>query len=131
MLDVRVDLIKNRLYLTVSGLYRNNTQLSVSLLEKAVHKLAPGFTCITRVINGGDLDDGDIAEIQAIQKLLADHQMAHVVRIGDENGRQLLNTFGRKVPYRITEAASMEDAEEILDQWTKQHERAAEGIARK
>lgn len=126
MLNVQIDLIKNRLYLTVGSIHHNNIRLSVNLVEKALCKLEAGFTCITRVIDAVDFDREEIEEIQTIQKLLAEHEMAHMVLIGDVKGRHLLKTFGREVPYRITEAASMEEAEEILDEWVKQHENAAD-----
>jgi hypothetical protein len=120
MLDVKVDLIKNRLYITLGRIQKNRVKNAASVVEKAVFKLEPGFTCVTRVIDARDIDSDDIAEIKRIQTTLAECGMAKAVRIGAENGKQLLKMVGKDAAYLATEACSLEEAEQILDAWVDQ-----------
>ncbi|MGM0453238.1 MAG: hypothetical protein ACQERN_08745 [Thermodesulfobacteriota bacterium] len=117
MLDVKVDLLKNRLYLTIGRLQQNSLEKSFTAIENAVKKLTSGFTCITRIIEVRDVDEKDIENIEKIQKLLADYGLAKAVRLGSEQGTQIL-TFPRKdMGYTATTARTMAEAEKILDQW--------------
>ncbi len=85
------------------------------MVEKAVKKLAPGFTCVTRIIDARDIDQNDIAEIKKIQIMLAERGMSKAVRVGMEDGKELLNQVGKGTEYIASNAATLEKAEQMLD----------------
>jgi len=117
MLDVKVNLLKNRLYITVGRIQKNKVKNSFSIVEKAVRKLEPGFTCITRIIDARDIDQNDINEIKKIQEMLAEMGMSKAIRVGIENGKLLLNQVGKDTQYIASDATTLEKAEQLLDDW--------------
>lgn len=117
MLDVRIDLIKNRLYLTLGWTQRDKLNKAFPAIAKAANKLSPGFSCITRVIDGRGIQTSDITEIQKVQQYLIDCGMRRVVRVGEETGKRLLRLAGMQYESICTEAASPEEAETLLDAW--------------
>jgi hypothetical protein len=119
MLEVKVNLLKNRLYITLGRLQKNKVKNAYDVVEKAAKKLSPGFTCITRIIDARDIDQNDIEEIQRIQLMLGDLGMTKAIRIGMADGKQLLNEVGKKAAYGASDAATLDQAEQILDNWKK------------
>ena len=117
MLEVKVDLLKNRLYITLGRIQKNKVKSAHEVVGKAAKKLAPGFTCITRIVDARDIDQNDIDEIKEIQVILADLGMAKAVRIGMADGKQLLNQVGKDAAYGVEDAATLNQAEQILDTW--------------
>jgi len=115
MLDVRVNLIKNRLYLTLGWTQRDKLNKAFPAIAKAADKLSPGFSCITRVIDARGIQSSDIREIQKVQQYLIDCGMRRVVRVGEETGKRLLRLAGMQYESICTEAASPEEAETLLD----------------
>ena len=115
MLEVKVDLLKNRLYITLGRVQKNKVKNAHEVVEKAAKKLAPGFTCVTRIIDARDIDQTDIDEIKKIQIMLADCGMSKAVRIGMEDGKVLLNQVGKDTEYVASDAATLEKAEQMLD----------------
>jgi len=115
MLEVKVDLLKNRLYITLGRIQKNKVKNAYEMVEKEVKKLAPGFTCITRIIDARDIDQNDIDEIKKIQLMLADRGMSKAVRVGMEDGKVLLNQVGKDTEYVATDAATLDQAEQMLD----------------
>lgn len=123
MFDAKVDLLKNRLYITLGRVQKNQVKNSFDMIQKAAAKLEPGFTCVTRIIDTREIDENDIAEIQRIQKMLADYGMSRVIRVGAQKGRTLMQTVGDNVSYPVEEAGTIEEAEQILDAWVADQER--------
>lgn len=123
MLEVKVDLLKNRLYITLGRIQKNKVKNAHEVVGKAAKKLAPGFTCVTRIFDARDIDQNDIDEIKKIQVMLADLGMAKAVRIGMEDGKVLLNQVGENATYVAAEAATLDQAEKILDRWESNAEK--------
>ena len=117
MLEVKVDLLKNRLYITLGRIQKNKVKNAHEVVEKAAKKLSPGFTCVTRIFDARDIDQNDIDEIKKIQVMLADRGMSKAVRIGMEDGKVLLNQVGKDTEYVAADAATLNQAEQILDTW--------------
>lgn len=115
MLDVRIDLIKNRLYLTLGWTQRDKLNKAFPAIAKAADKLSPGFSCITRVIDARGIQTSDITEIQKVQQYLIDCGMRRVVRVGEETGKRILRLAGMEYESICTEASSPEEAETLLD----------------
>ena len=122
MLEVKVDLLKNRLYITIGRIQRNKVKNSSDIVEKAVAKLEPGFTCLSRIIDARDIDQNDIEEIKKIQMMLAKSGMAKAVRVGVENGKLLLNRVGKDTEYIASDATTLEEAEKMLDEWVNNND---------
>lgn len=119
MLDVKVDLLKNRLYITVGRIQKNKVKNSFDIVEKAASKLEQGFTCITRIIDARNIDQNDIEEIKKIQLMLSENGMAKAVRVGVENGKLLLNRVGKDSEYIASDATTIDEAEKMLTDWIK------------
>ncbi|MBC2714824.1 MAG: hypothetical protein HF978_05875 [Desulfobacteraceae bacterium] len=119
MLEVKVDLLKNRLYITLGRIQKNRVKNAYEVVEKAAKKLASGFTCVTRIIDARDIDQNDIDEIIRIQMMLADLGMSKAIRVGVENGKLLLKQVGKGTEYIATDAATLDKAEQMLDNWEK------------
>jgi hypothetical protein len=117
MLEVKVDLLKNRLYITLGRIQKAKVKNAHEVVGKEAKKLAPGFTCVTRVFDTRNIDQNDIDEIKEIQVMLADLGMAKAVRIGMADGKQLLNQVGKDAAYGTEDAATLDQAEQILDNW--------------
>jgi hypothetical protein len=125
MLDARVDFLKNRLYITLGRVQKNKVKNSFEMVQKAAAKLEPGFTCVTRIIDTREVDENDIAEIQKIQKMLADFGMSRAIRVGVEKGKTMMQTVGNNVHYMVDEAGTVEQADKILDAWIAEQESQA------
>lgn len=116
MLEIKVDVLKNRLYLTMGRVRKDKVADASKRIEKEIHRLDAGFSCITRILDVRDIDENDIREIMNIQDLLAEKGMARVVRVGIEEGKELLDRVGQDVGYIAFTADDLEEAEEILDE---------------
>lgn len=115
MLHVTVDLLRNRLYLTLGWIQKNKIKEAMPAIEKATGKLTPGFSCITRIIDTRKADTADMAEIKKIQQYLISRGMSRVVRVGAESGKKLFRLLGKDYQSISHEAATLEKAETILD----------------
>ena len=115
MLHVTVDLLRNRLYLTLGWIQKNKIKDAMPAIEKATSKLSPGFSCITRIIDTRKADTADMAEIKKIQQYLINRGMSRVVRVGAESGKRLFNLLGKDYQSISHNAATLEEAENLLD----------------
>jgi hypothetical protein len=123
MFNVRVDLIKNRLYLTFGCIQKNRVKYVLNVIEKAAKKLDPGFTCVTRIIDARDVSASDVSDIKEIQERLVACGMSRVVRVGNEHGKNLLHIVGAELKTISEDADSLEEAESLLDECTEQSSR--------
>ena len=117
MLETKVDLLKNRLYITLGRVRKDKVSDSARQIEVEIHKLEPGFTCITRIIDVREIDANDVRAIIEIQDLLAEHGISRAVRVGDDSGKELIDRIGKDVSYIALSADTLEEAEQILDEW--------------
>jgi hypothetical protein len=117
MLDVKVNLLKNRLYITLGRVRRDKVTEAAKQVAAEVCKLDPGFTCIARIVDIRDIDESDISEIRRIQELLASHGMSKVIRVGVDDGKQLLDDIAKGLNYITGFASTLEEAEASLDAW--------------
>jgi hypothetical protein len=116
MFHIRVDLIKNRLYLTLGCITKNKVDRALLRIEQAARKLDPGFTCVTRIIDYREIDASDIDGIKSIQKRLLTCGMSRMVRVGHEPGRQFLHLVGTELQGIAQDADNLEEAESLLDE---------------
>ena len=116
MLEIKVDVLKNRLYLTLGRVRKDKVADSSRKIEEEIHRLDPGFSCITRILDVRDIDENDVLEIIKIQDLLTEKGMARAVRIGVDKGKELIDTIGEDGSYVTLTADSLEEAEKMLDE---------------
>ncbi len=117
MLDVRINFLKNRLYLTLDQMHSKRLERSIPVLENAAKKLTPGFTCITRVVDIREPEATDFKHFEKVDQLLSDFGLAHVVYVGLANGNRL-PPFSETPPYYTASTANtIEAAERQLDLW--------------
>ena len=88
MLEIKVDVLKNRLYLTLGRVRKDKVSDSAKRIEEQIHRLDAGFSCIARILDVRAIDENDIREIMKIQDLLAEKGMTRVVRVGIEEGKK-------------------------------------------
>lgn len=117
MLDVKVNVLKNRLYITLGRIPKSRVNGAHLTIEKALVNLTPGFTCITRVVDIRDIDEKDVAEIKKVQGLLEEHGMVMAARVGVEHGKEILTFTGKSIHYAAFAAKTIDEAEHLLDQW--------------
>ncbi|MBW1894957.1 MAG: hypothetical protein JRF40_07565 [Deltaproteobacteria bacterium] len=116
MLEIKVDILKNRLYLTLGRVRKDKVADSSKRIEEEIHRLDHGFSCITRILDVRDIDENDIHEIIKIQDLLSEKGMSRAVRVGIEAGKELLDRIGDDAGYIALTADNLEEAEKILDE---------------
>lgn len=122
MFKVDVNLIKNRLYLTVGPINKDRLDSVIDEIADAVADLDPGFTCVTRVIDVRKLDEQDVLTVIRVQDLLTDKGVAMVARVGIVEGKQILARIGEDAGYLTVDVESPEEADTVLDKWTaKKH----------
>jgi len=117
MLEIKVDLLKNRLYINLGRVRKDTLASAINTVAKEVEKLESGFTCITRVIDVRAIDDNDLKTIREIQKFLSKKGMRKAVRVGTEDGKKLLEEVGKNAGYSADTASTMQEAEKKLDAW--------------
>ena len=128
MLDIKVNLLKNRLYVTYSPYPADTFENNIAGITKAAEKLSPGFTCIARIINVGEIDRKIMQFVRQARKHLIQYGMARVVRVGELSLKQAfaanlipseLETDYTHYPCPIFTADSMEKAELMLDRYER------------
>jgi hypothetical protein len=117
MLDVKIDLLKNRLYITLGRARNDQVSNSVPMIEEKIRQLESGFTCITRIIDMREINEDDVKAITQVQSLLCKYGMSKAVRVGIDKGKEILDQVGQDVNYSTTSANSPQEAEKILDEW--------------
>jgi len=134
MLDIKINLLKNRLYITYSPYPESSWEKSIYAIKNAADKLSPGFSCVTRVTDIRNIDDNIIRFIRQARKMLLDKGMARAVRIGEPSRRETRSANGNdpetenrygNCKCRISTADTPEKAEIILDRWEKTREKAS------
>ncbi|MFZ5573260.1 MAG: hypothetical protein ACOZF0_22895 [Thermodesulfobacteriota bacterium] len=124
MHDIRVDLKKNRLYVTLGK--RDSEDELIDIVEKiaqACKTLKPGFTCLTdlREYEVGPEEDGEY--IQMAQKHMVKAGLKSVVRVRKQFGSLAHFQFDRhsvNLGYHARNVTTIEEAEKLLDEGDQQ-----------
>jgi len=92
----------------MEGFRKTGSKTQQALLKKPFLNWNPGLPALPGLL------------MQGILTPTIECGMAKAVRIGAENGKQLLKMVGKDAAYLATEACSLEEAEQILDAWVDQ-----------
>ncbi len=117
MYEVKINLLKNRLYITFGRIFSNEIKEIAQEIAYVSWELRPGFTCITKINDYRGFEKEELEQIVKIQDYLLSIGMAKVVRVGFKAGTEALENTGRKVGYRSKTAPSVAEAERILDKF--------------
>ena len=123
MYDVKADIEKNRIYITIGQLEGESAMQALAQTVKTeCQKLKKGFTCITDLRKYEVQDDRFEKYVTQTQEAMIEAGMSKVVRVRRETG--LLGHFqfdnaSMNVGYHAENVTSMEDAEKILDDNTE------------
>jgi hypothetical protein len=119
MYQVRADIEKNRLYVTIgSAADENEMMAAIQEIELAVQDLKEGFDCITDLREYEILIDEHEKFIYQAQKILADAGMLKVVRVIKKFGSLghfQFDKLSKGVGYHAKNVNSIEEAEKFLD----------------
>ena len=122
MHDVRADLNKNRIYITVGRIENEEEMQSiVDKVNSECPKLKTGFTCLTDLRNYEYQDEIFEHYIKEAQEALLARGMSKVVRVHRKVGmlgHLQFETVSLDLGYRAKNVTSIEDAEKILDSET-------------
>ena len=120
MYNVKADIEKNRIYITIGQLEGESAMQALSQAVKTeCQKLKKGFTCITDLRKYEVQDDQFENYVKETQESMIQSGMSKVVRVRRETG--LLGHFqfdnaSMDVGYHAENVTSMEEAEKILDE---------------
>ena len=123
MYNVKADIEKNRIYITIGQLEGESAMQALAQTVKTeCQKLKKGFTCITDLRKYEVQDDRFENYVKQTQEAMIEAGMSKVVRVRRETG--LLGHFqfdnaSMDVGYHAENVTSMEDAEKILDENTE------------
>lgn len=124
MFKVDINLLKNRLYLTIGPINKDRLDSVIDEIAEAVDQLDRGFTCVTRVIDIRKLGEQDVLTVIKVQDLLTTKGVSMVARVGIVEGKQILDRIGEDAGYLAVNVESLADAEGVLDKWAaKKHRR--------
>jgi len=117
MFSVTAQVEKNRLYITLSGHLDDSEQKEASLaIIGEAGKLKPGFDLISDVSRLRPTDDAGLKQLARVQEFLRDHGLRRAIRVtGIVLTEIQMERTGREVGYISLNAASLEEAERILD----------------
>jgi len=119
MYEVKADIDKNRIYITIGKLEGEQAMQALARAVKTeCQKLKKGFTCITDLRKYEIQDDKFENYVKETQEAMIAEGLAKVVRVRRETG--LLGHFqfdnvSMDVGYHAENVTSMEAAEKILD----------------
>ncbi len=83
MLDIKINLLKNRLYITYSPYPEDPYGNGIHAIRKAAGKLSSGFGCITRFTDIRSMDQQTDRQVREAREMLVDMGMTRAVRIGE------------------------------------------------
>ncbi len=121
---VKVDLTKNRLYITLDGF--NTPEEARKIADEVIEKaktLRPGFFAINdiRTFKAGTPDSAE--QIKRASEFLMGKGMRHLIRVTGESriASMQVDRMAKEAGYIAEIASTVEEAEKILDQWEKVH----------
>jgi len=120
MYDVKADIEKNRIYITIGNLEGEPAMQALAQTVKTeCQKLKKGFTCITDLRKYEIQDDKFENYVKETQEAMVQAGLSKVVRV--RRGTGLLGHFqfdnaSMDVGYHAENVTTMEEAEKILDE---------------
>lgn len=126
MLDIKINLLKNRLYITYSPYPEDPRGNGIHAIEEAAKKLTPGFTCITRVTDIRNINPGVLRFARKARRVLENQGMARAVRTGElpkeKTAEKIAGDDATGSRFRtsrcpVLTAETPEKAEMLLDHW--------------
>ena len=118
MHSVRINKLKNRMYIKVANLETGEATKATDAIISEAKKLRKGFTVINDVSEFVPLNDVDQKEITRAQKFLLDSGMSRLVRIvGDTAiGQMQMNRKARELGFSADRFNTLAEAEKALDE---------------
>jgi hypothetical protein len=119
MSEIKIDVRKNRMYLTLTAWKRADMPAYVRKIESACRKLNPGFTCLTVFRKKGKLSRKDNDLFINTTGLISAYGASQVVIIykdtGSRNNSIAEIPHGHKAFIPVQRALNKEQGENILD----------------
>lgn len=116
MYEIRADQIKNRLYITLTGLINHDESRAITeLINKEAGCLQAGFACIADLTRFRIRPENAERMLQ-IQEMLVEAGMSELIRIGDPVYREMLEKSIRKEGYNGRIVYDLETAIKIIEQ---------------
>ena len=121
MHEIRVDVEKNRLYFTLGSLNQTDELAEiVHNIQRAVHQLSRGFTCVTDLRNYTLPDGLSDNFMRLCQEALWDSSIGRVVRVNAPEHKAIHFPYERGSlvwpAYSVDSVPTLEEAEILLDQ---------------
>jgi hypothetical protein len=119
MYEIKTDLKKNRLYLTLNEKKRTRVEQVLPEMEAACRQMISGFTCVSKLCKNHPARAETEDLFQRAQEILLKYGVSWVVRVKKEvrEGERLkMEMLGIKNGYPITYASTIRQAEKMLDQ---------------
>ena len=126
MYTVRANIVKNRLYVTLSGfMHQQEMKECTDRTIEESQKLQPGYDVITDISDFKVVGQETLAEVKRGQAYFKQTGVRHAIRVEGKSSisglvsSQFTRT-GRSVAYVPETVATMADAERILDELSRQ-----------
>ncbi len=120
MFEVKANPEKNRLYITLGKGNENDIRTLVKEITKSVASLSEGFSCLVDIRNMDiNYTEKELFTMELIMGGLVDAKMGRVVRVVSKNNKisqMKMEKESRALGYRARPAATIEEAEKILDE---------------
>jgi hypothetical protein len=114
--DIRADVMKNRLYLILGGFFEDPEMKTIAdKVIAEVKKLKPGFDIINDISQCKSASEKGILELLRAQTFIKQSGVNKVVRItGDVITQAQFSRQGKEAGYDALTAATISDAERVL-----------------
>lgn len=118
MPDVRLNSLKNRLYITIGDWDQADMRPYVRKIESACKALVPGFSCLVVLIKKGLIRQKEKDLVFSTKDLISAYGASKVVCVVKTSGyssMSRLNPFTIQPVVAVEHALSTREAEDILD----------------
>ena len=119
MLDVQINSIKNRLYITMGDLKSADIAAYDNKIESACRSLAPGFTCLTVLNKKGLIRQREKDLLFITMGLIYAYGASKIVCVrenNDNSGFFQRNLKDFQTDFTMENAKNIQEAEDILDE---------------
>ena len=119
MLDVQINSIKNRLYITMGDLKSADIAAYVNEVESACRNLALGFTCLTVLNKKGSIRQREKDLLFNTVDLIYAYGAGKIVCVRENNNNSGFfqrNLRGYQTDFTVENANNIQGAEDILDE---------------
>lgn len=117
-LEVRSDIFKNRLYVTLDGYFTDDeTKEAADRVIQETKKLKPGFDVINDISRFKPASPNGAEDIRRVTQYFADHGLRRAIRIAPSSyfTANQFARISRETGYNAEIAASTNEAERMLD----------------